>query len=144
MRPYVENSDGAYYYHYDEFNEKDPDGTQPSTRKAYYTTDEGEATDTETKYAVDGTAYSFVGWYEVDKETGQLIGLYNFDAGITGNTYLKAVWRSVGVYTVKYSQDGGTSINLILLLQAQFRHLKDTFLQAGTITEQCITLVMYC
>ena len=109
VRPYVENSDGAYYYHYDEFNEKDPDGTQPSTRKAYYTTDEGEATDTETKYAVDGTAYSFVGWYEVDKETGQLIGLYNFDAGITGNTYLKAVWRSVGVYTVKYSQDGVTA-----------------------------------
>ena len=109
VRPYVENSDGAYYYHYDEFNEKDPDGTQPSTRKAYYTTDKGEATDTETKYAVDGTAYSFVGWYEVDKETGQLIGLYNFDAGITGNTYLKAVWRSVGVYTVKYSQDGVTA-----------------------------------
>ena len=109
VRPYVENSDGAYYYHYDEFNEKDPDGTQPSTRKAYYTTDEGEATDTEIKYAVDGTAYSFVGWYEVDKETGQLIGLYNFDAGITGNTYLKAVWRSVGVYTVKYSQDGVTA-----------------------------------
>ena len=33
------DENGTFYYHYDEFNEGDPNGTQPSTRNAYYTTD---------------------------------------------------------------------------------------------------------
>lgn len=104
-KSYVEDPKGTWYYHYDEFNESDPDGTQPSTRKAYYTQDAKLSTDGKT-YSEDPKAYSLVGWYEVDQETGELKGLYDFEGGATGNTIIRAVWRTVGQYRVQYSTEG--------------------------------------
>jgi hypothetical protein len=34
------------------------------------------------------------------------LGKYNFDGGVTGNTYIRAIWRTVGQYQVAYSAEG--------------------------------------
>lgn len=107
-RQYVEDPEGTWYYHYDEFDpetETNQFGTT-NERKAYYTQEASLSTDGNKPYKQDTRAYSLVGWYEVDIETGQLKGLYNFDAGVTGNTYLRAVWRIIGEYRVAYSVEG--------------------------------------
>ena len=105
-RRYVEDPNGSWYYHYDELDtETELNQYGTNERKAYYTLDPALSSDGGKTYSVDNKAYSLVGWYEVDQETGQLKGLYNFDGGVTGNTILRAVWRSVGEYTVKYSTE---------------------------------------
>jgi hypothetical protein len=62
-----------------------------------------------TKYKIDKNAYSLVGWYQVDPETETLIAPYDFSQGVKSNLILRAVWRSVGEYKVKYSVDGVNS-----------------------------------
>lgn len=118
-RTYVEDPNGTWYYHYDEFVTDDArppadwTGTeaewtathQPATRRAYYTQDASLSTDGKT-YSEDPKAYSLVGWYEVDKETGELLGQYDFAGGVSGDTILRAVWRTVGQYNVQYSVEG--------------------------------------
>lgn len=105
-RRYVEDPEGPWYYHYDELDpETELNQYGTNERKAYYTLNPALSSDGGKTYSVDNKAYSLVGWYEVDQETGRLKGLYNFDGGVTGNTILRAVWRTVGEYTVRYSTE---------------------------------------
>ncbi len=55
VRKFSEDPDGEYYYHYDEFNENDPHGTQPSTRRAEYLPISGNPNWQEDSY--DGKRY---------------------------------------------------------------------------------------
>ncbi len=104
-REYVRDDAGSYYYHYAEFNTQDPNGEQPSPRRAWYNTD---PTGTDglryRKAAGPQEGYAFAGWYR-ENEDGSLTP-YNFDADIvTGNTVLKAVWKQRGAFAVVYSTE---------------------------------------
>ena len=103
-RNYVEDADGTYYYHYDEFNNSDPNGTQPSTRLAYYTTDASKSTDNK-KYRDEDRAYALIGWYDITNGQDNAKP-YNFGTEITGNLILQAKWRRVGEYSVRYETSG--------------------------------------
>lgn len=110
-RRFVEDENGTYYYHYDELNpETGLNQDDEDIRKAYYTTDASKSTDGGKKYKEDTKAYTLIGWYKVDLETGETLmdQPFNFDEGITGNTWIRAVWRQVGDYTVAYSNLGVT------------------------------------
>lgn len=102
-RNYVEDPSGTYVYQYDEFNEQDPDGTQPSTRYAQYVTGSGSP-----KYKEEFGAYELVGWYNVDPSTDQITSPYNFSAAITDNVYIRAIWRKIGEYKIIYDANGGS------------------------------------
>ena len=110
-RGYVEDEDGAYYYHVDVF---DPDtelnqyGT--NVRKAEYRLIsenpnwEQDSIDGK-RYSVDtDNTYSMVGWYKVNDDG--TLELYNFSSPVTENLTLRALWRVVGEYHVKYSVEG--------------------------------------
>ena len=103
-RGYIEDASGSYYYHYDEFNESDPEGTQPSTRLAYYTTDSAAASSS-TKYAKQDKAYDLIGWYDIS-DGEENAKPYNFETPLTKNTILQARWRRVGEYKVVYDTKG--------------------------------------
>jgi LPXTG-motif cell wall-anchored protein/uncharacterized repeat protein (TIGR02543 family) len=106
-RIYVEDENGLYYYHYDELNpETELNQYGTNERRAYYSLDGNVSSNGGQKYSQDATVYSLVGWYQVDTETGELMGVYNFDGGIVDNTWIRAIWRKVGDYTVAYSNLG--------------------------------------
>ena len=112
-RNYLEDPSGTYYYHYAEFNETDPDGPQPSPRKAFYSENETDQNlPGSTKHfrpAEENEGYDFIGWYEV-LEDGSLTP-YNFDTEVTHNLILKAVWREKGNFRVYYSTDKALDVN---------------------------------
>lgn len=115
-RPYVEDDTGSWYYHYDEFNEADPTGTQPVTRKAYYTKNAKESTDKKRYSKVeegDDDGYSFLGWYLVDSSSGtEKYTKYNFtNSFVTDDMILRAMWSRKGEYRVYYSTAKALDVN---------------------------------
>ena len=107
---------GTYYYHHDLW---DPlgdkhvtDTNSPSfipgiSRKAYYTTNILEATSNEVsnpenRYTYDPGAYAFMGWYEVLADGTLSVDPFSFGEPPTRNVTLRAIWRRLGVYTLKY------------------------------------------
>ena len=116
-RDYVEAANGTYFYHYDsrsehgwgnEWTSAEDADTQ---RYAYYTTNQGEATDHTKVFKYAENAYRYAGWYEVDPTTGEE-KLYNFGEPVTHDTYLILHWKKIGTYHVQYNtvvtQDGQT------------------------------------
>ena len=107
-RTFVRDDAGTWYYHYDEFNEEDPNGAQPKSRKAYYTQNAAESTDGlhYRPIANDDEGYEFAGWYLVD-DTGASASKYqrfNFDETfVKGNMILRAMWKQKGAFQVYYS-----------------------------------------
>ena len=105
---------GTYYYHYDPWdpvNDKHTDQYIPAnsnaTRKAYYTTNILEATDNEysnpeNRYVYDPGAYAFMGWYEVLEDGLLATDPFSFDEPPTKPVTIRALWRRLGVYTLKY------------------------------------------
>ena len=92
----VDNEEGTYYYH----NSLHPNDSSYDKR-AYYTTDISEATDTSTKYSPENGAYALIGWYEV--VNGEVSSVpFDFATGIKKNTTLRAMWRKTGTYTLSY------------------------------------------
>ena len=107
---------GTYYYHYDPW---DPlgdkhvtDTNSPSfipniSRRAYYTLDIAQATSNEfsnpvNRYAYDPGAYAFMGWYEVLADGTLAIDPFSFGEPPTRDVTLRAIWRRMGIYTLKY------------------------------------------
>ncbi len=118
-RNYEEADDGEYYYHYDEFDpETELNQYGKDERKAEYRLISENPNWQQDSY--DGkryrpaTTYSFVGWYKV-KNDGTLEP-YNFTSPVTENLTIRALWRVVGEYNVKYSYEGvdsdGNPINI--------------------------------
>ena len=104
-RFFVEDPDGEYYYHYDELDpETELNQYGTNERKAYYTTDPSLSSDGGKTYSPDQNTYSLVGWYKVNDDG--TLEPYNFSSPVTGNLTLRALWRVVGQYQVKYSMDG--------------------------------------
>lgn len=57
------------------------------------------------RYSVDpGNTYSLVGWYKVNDDG--TLEPYNLSSPITDNITLRALWRVVGEYHVRYSVEG--------------------------------------
>lgn len=114
QRNFIRDDSGEYYYHYAEFNTADPDGTQPSPRDAYYTTDSSKSTDGGLRYREVNTSasegYVFAGWYKVEDD-GSLTR-YNFENDIVkGNTILRAMWKQRGAFQVYYSTAKAVDVN---------------------------------
>ena len=123
----VDNKNGTYFYHYDEFNTTDPDGVQPETRKAYYVpiayNEDGTIANEDLSYdgkkyrPVDPDSeyegYEFNGWYKVNENAaaGQKYTPYNFGEQITGDLTIQAMWRTKGTYHVYYSKDHAVDVN---------------------------------
>ncbi|MBE6010084.1 MAG: hypothetical protein E7236_05470 [Lachnospiraceae bacterium] len=105
-RNYVEDANGTYYYHYDEFNTSlaDHEAAQPTQRGAYYSDKESDSTDGKT-YKKENNAYALIGWYDITNGTAKP---YNFASGVTGNLILQAKWRKVGEYKVSYKTEAVT------------------------------------
>ena len=110
-RQFMEDENGAYYYHYDEYNPA-TDANQYGTNNraaeyrliADYEGDWTEDSYDGLRYTPDRRAYSLVGWYEVDQRTGLIQEQpFNFSSPVTHNTILRAVWRTLGEYKVWYS-----------------------------------------
>lgn len=105
---------GTYYYHYDPWdpvNDKHTDQYDPAnsnaTRKAYYTTNIVEATtnegsNPENRYTYDPGAYAFMGWYQVYDDGTLATDPFSFGEPPTGPVTLRAIWRRLGIYTLKY------------------------------------------
>ena len=111
-RDYVRDDSGAYYYHYAEFNTADPDGIQPSPRRAYYDTDPEGSYDGFRYRRASGEeeGYDFAGWYEVGRDGS--LAPYNFEnSTVTGNTILRAVWKQRGSFRIFYSTSHGVDRN---------------------------------
>lgn len=102
QRNYVESPSGTFIYKYDEFNEKDPGGLQPETRYADYVSGSGSP-----MYKEEFGAYRLIGWYNVDPSSGQVTTPYSFGTGVTGNVYIRAVWRRIGQYKMIYDAGAG-------------------------------------
>ena len=109
-RTFVRDDNGTYYYHYDEFNTEDPNGEQPRSRKAYYTTNASESTDGGLRYRPaneeEDEGFEFAGWYLVDENntTGKKYQRFNFEESfVKENMILRAMWKQRGAYRVYYS-----------------------------------------
>ncbi|WP_307122574.1 InlB B-repeat-containing protein [Streptococcus moroccensis] len=96
-RDYVADSEGDYYYRYDT-KDNDPN----KERRAFYTQNPNEInTDPNTKYRFEKDAYSLIGWYLVNPDG--TTRLYNFNGVVAGDTTLRAIWRRLGDFKLKYS-----------------------------------------
>ena len=105
---------GTYYYHFDPWDpvkdkhtdQYDP-ATSNATRKAYYTTNIVEATtnegsNPENRYTYDPGAYAFMGWFQVLENGALATDPFSFGEPPTGPVTLRAIWRRLGIYTLKY------------------------------------------
>ena len=118
-RNFVQDDEfGTWYYHYDEFKEKDADIADHLPGKAYYSQNQKDSTDGGKKYrrieepedpeeeADEG--YTFIAWYLVNKDenTGEeTLERFNFqESYVTGNMILRAMWQQRGNYRVYYSK----------------------------------------
>ena len=107
---------GTFYYHHDVW---DPlgdkhvtDTNSPSfipniSRKVYYTEDFALATSNKysnpaNRYVYDPGAYAFMGWFEVLADGTLATDPFSFGEPPTGPVTLRAIWRRLGVYTLKY------------------------------------------
>lgn len=121
-RHYVESASGTYFYHYDERaghgwgDEWTSVEDEDQKRDAYYTTNQGEATDQSRTFKFAKNAYRYAGWYEVNQETGEET-LYNFGEPVTHDTYLILHWKKIGTYRISYNaevvQDGENIIGTV-------------------------------
>jgi len=79
-----------------------PEFIQNISRRAYYTTNVGEATDTFNRYAYEPNAYRFMGWYEV-KEDGTVDSApFAFGTRHNRPLVIRAIWQRSGLYILKY------------------------------------------
>jgi len=105
---------GTYYYHFDPWDpvkDKHTDQYDPATsnapRRAYYTTNIEEATtnegsNPENRYTYDPGAYAFMGWFQVLENGALATDPFSFGEPPTGPVTLRAIWRRLGIYTLKY------------------------------------------
>ena len=120
-RNYEADVNGEYYYtlrnreYYGLGEEWDPaeDTTYKNqvindhcTRGAFYSTDISLATSA-TRYKEADGAYRYLGWFEVDPETGRETP-FNFGTRVLKNTYLRLHWKQLGTYYIKYNAGDGT------------------------------------
>ncbi|MCR5523905.1 MAG: InlB B-repeat-containing protein [Clostridia bacterium] len=117
-RNFIEDENGTWYYHYDEYDLVNNTAPASGLREAYYTQDVSEANNPDKKYKIDTTesTYALVGWYkvqldenlnEVTDSTGETVmELYDFNTPVTEVTLLRAVWRRSGSYTIEYDNAG--------------------------------------
>lgn len=100
-RDYVEDPEGEYYYRYDTVS---GDTTDKTGRHAHYTKNPDEPNvDKTRRYRYEKDAYRLIGWYVVNHDA--TIRPYNFSEAVTQDITLRAVWRRVGEYHVKYSNE---------------------------------------
>ncbi len=117
-RNFIEDENGTWYYHYDEYDLVNDSPPASGLREAYYTQDVSLANDPSKKYKIDTTesTYALAGWYkvqldenlnEVTDSTGETVmELYDFNTPVTEVTLLRAVWKKAGSYTIEYSDTG--------------------------------------
>ena len=111
-RNYEEDVNGTFYYYLhdrkywglgDEWETVEDD---IHDRGAGYTTDIFQATSA-TRYREAPGVYRYLGWYEVDPDTGAETP-YNFGTRVTKDTYLRLHWKQLGTYNIKYDAGSGT------------------------------------
>ena len=110
----LDTHNGTYYYHFDPWDpvkDKHTDQYDPATsnapRRAYYTTNIEEATtnegsNPENRYTYDPGAYAFMGWFQVLENGALATDPFSFGEPPTGPVTLRAIWRRLGIYTLKY------------------------------------------
>ena len=102
---------GTFYYSYHPWNPLGDKHVTPTdsadfipniSRRAYYTENQEEATDSVNRYSYEPGAYSFMGWYEV-LENGKLASdPFNFAEAPNRPVDIRAVWRRTSIYTLRY------------------------------------------
>ena len=111
-RNYEADVNGTYYYakhdraYYGLGNTWESREDNISDRGAFYTTDITQAT-SETRYREATGAYRYLGWYEVDPDTGTETPYY-FGTPVMHDTYLRLHWKQLGTYYIKYDAGEGT------------------------------------
>lgn len=112
-RDYRLDMDGEFYYSYHPWDplgdkhvtpQNSPEFIPNISRRAYYTDDAAEATDTFNRYAYEPGAYRFMGWYEVlDPETGAMDSApFAFGTRHNRPLMIRAIWQRSGLYVLKY------------------------------------------
>lgn len=111
---HLDMHNGTHYYHHDLWDpvkDNHTDQYDPSTagapRRAYYTTDIGDATDNEVsspeiRYSYEPEAYSFMGWYEVHGNGTMATDPFNFAEAPNRPVTIRALWRRTDIYTLRY------------------------------------------
>ncbi len=100
---YYAKHDRAYYGLGDTWESREDN---ISDRGAFYTKDSTQAT-SETRYREATGAYRYLGWYEVDPDTGAETPYY-FGTPVMHDTYLRLHWKQLGTYYIKYDAGEGT------------------------------------
>lgn len=110
-REYRLDMSGEYYYSYhpwDPLGDKhvtptnSPDFIQHISRRAYYTKNVDEATDTFNRYAYERNAYRFMGWYEVLPDGTVDSAPFAFGTRHNRSLTIRAIWQRTGLYILKY------------------------------------------
>ena len=111
-RHYEADVNGSYYYakhdrnYYGLGDNWESREDTITDRRAYYTTDMSQATSA-TRYREATGAYRYLGWYEVDQDTGEEMP-YLFGEPVMHDTLLRLHWKQLGTYHIKYDAGEGT------------------------------------
>ncbi len=100
---YYVKHDRAYYGLGDTWEERED---SIRDRSAYYTTDMSQATDA-TRYREATGAYRYLGWFEVDPDTGDETPYY-FGKPVMHDTYLRLHWKQLGTFYIRYDAGEGS------------------------------------
>ncbi len=100
---YYAKHDRAFYKLGDEWEAREDSITD---RGAYYTTDSTHATES-TRYRKAMGAYRYLGWFEVDPDTGMETPYY-FGEPVLHDTHLRLHWKQLGTFYIKYDAGEGT------------------------------------
>ena len=100
---YYAKHDRAFYSLGDEWEAREDSITD---RGAYYTTDSTHATEP-TRYRKAMGAYRYLGWFEVDPDTGMETPYY-FGEPVLHDTHLRLHWKQLGTFYIKYDAGEGT------------------------------------
>ena len=110
-RDYRLDMDGAFYYSYHPWDplgdkhvtpQSSPEFIPNISRRAYYTDNAAEATDTFNRYAYERGAYRFMGWYEVLPDGTVDSAPFAFGTRHNRPLVIRAIWQRSGLYTLKY------------------------------------------
>ena len=110
-RDYRLDMDGAFYYSYHPWDplgdkhvtpQNSPEYIPNISRRAYYTDNAAEATDTFNRYAYERGAYRFMGWYEVLPDGTVDTAPFAFGTRHNRPLVIRAIWQRSGLYTLKY------------------------------------------